>query len=251
LTPPANPIGHRLSAIGYRPSAIGYRLSAIGHRLLAIGYWLSAIGYRLLAIGYWLSAIGHRLLAIGHRLLAIGHRPSAIGYQLSAISYQLSAIGHRPSAIGYRPSAIGYRLLAIGHRLLAIGYQQSAIPVQFDGELHLQPIPLSTRFKADSIRLAGPRTLDPPIFLMLFHVISCCLRPFLQTRFVISCYFRAFSLFFRLGRRLNPNLQPGRIFFLGFTSTCLDSARLSRTVLANPIGYRQLAIGYSTQITTS
>jgi hypothetical protein len=31
---------------------------------------------------------------------------------------------------------------------------------------------------------------------MLLHVISCCLRPFLQTPFVISCYFRVFSLFF-------------------------------------------------------
>jgi hypothetical protein len=51
-----------------------------------------------------------------------------------------------------------------------------------------------------------------PFFLMLFHVITCCLRPFLQRPFVISCYLRVFSWFFEPGLSLNLKaaLPPGR-----------------------------------------
>jgi hypothetical protein len=55
----------------------------------------------------------------------------------------------------------------------------------------------------------GPWT--PRIFLMLFHVVSCCLRPFLQTPFVISCYLQVFSLFFGLGHFLNLTVGGCRL----------------------------------------
>ena len=42
------------------------------------------------------------------------------------------------------------------------------------------------------------------IFLMLFHVKTCCLRPFLKSRIVISCYFRCFFWFGQLGPGLKP-----------------------------------------------
>ena len=76
---------------------------------------------------------------------------------------------------------------------------------------------------------------------MLFHVKTCCLRPFLQRRFVVSCYFRLFSLFFGPGGAVpprRPDIPPARHGFSGgapvtrpfeHTRSCLDSSALAWT----------------------
>jgi len=94
--------------------------------------------------------------------------------------------------------------------------------------------PLYFSLPAVALPLSARRAFVPPIFFMLFHVISCCLRPFLQAQFVISCYLRAFSLFFALpfgppGRAVlprhpdnRPDNRPGRNRLDMLTRTCVD-----------------------------
>jgi len=54
---------------------------------------------------------------------------------------------------------------------------------------------------------------------MLFHVVSCCLRPFLNVPFVISCCFRAFLLFFWPGPA-GPSLDLPQLASIGLGLAC-------------------------------
>ena len=97
----------------------------------------------------------------------------------------------------------------------------------------------------------GTARLTRPVFLLLFHVVSCCLRPFSQIHFVVSCYFRCFHRFHplrpesSLGRAVlgRPNIafappSDAKVGFgwtqqklPGHTLTYLDSPSPGRAVL--------------------